>query len=100
MAVGANPPAGGASIGRGASRSCISIGPDRPRAGFNAIAGKVGAEGVFWRPRSHYFITVAGIDKPIAVAHQNVERSLDDSDAIGRGVWLTWPANAAALLTS
>ena len=98
VAVGANPPAGGAEVSVAVRPEKLHLHWTRPAGGGNAIAGKVGAEAYFG-DRSHYFITVAGIDKPIAVAHQNVERSLDDSDAIGRGVWLTWPANAAALLT-
>jgi spermidine/putrescine ABC transporter ATP-binding subunit len=65
----------------------------------NAIAGQVSAEAYFG-DRSHYYVRVSGIDRLIAVARQNAERSLDDPTAIGKDVWISFPPEAAILLTS
>jgi spermidine/putrescine ABC transporter ATP-binding subunit len=65
----------------------------------NAIAGQVSAEAYFGN-RSHYYVRVSGIDRLIAVARQNAERSLDDPSAIGKTVWISFPPEAAILLTS
>jgi ABC-type Fe3+/spermidine/putrescine transport system ATPase subunit len=63
-----------------------------------SLAGKVTAEAYFG-DRSHYYVAVDGLAKPLAVANQNAERILDDSSAIGRSVWVSWPLDAAVLLT-
>ncbi len=97
VAVAADLPAAGASVSVAVRPEKLHLHWTRPAGGGNSIAGKVSAEAYFG-DRSHYFVTVAGIAKPVAVAHQNVDRSLDESEAIGREVWLTWPATAATLL--
>jgi spermidine/putrescine ABC transporter ATP-binding subunit len=70
---------------------------DRPVEPVNAIEGRVGAEAYFG-DRSHYFVEVPGLGYRIAVAHQNAARTLDNSEARGRTVWLTWRIDSAVLL--
>ena len=66
--------------------------------GVNAIAGHVSAQAYFG-DRSHYYVRVSGVDRLIAVARQNAERSLEDPSAIGKEVWISWAPEAAILLT-
>jgi ABC-type Fe3+/spermidine/putrescine transport system ATPase subunit len=69
-----------------------------PQDTGNAIAGRLSAKAYFG-DRSHYFVQVEGLEKLIAVARQNVDRNLAESDAIGEAVWISWKPEAAALLT-
>jgi ABC-type Fe3+/spermidine/putrescine transport system ATPase subunit len=69
-----------------------------PKHNGNEIAGTVSAEAYFG-DRSHYYVRVDGLERLIAVAHQNVDRSLDDPSAVGRPVWLSWAPEAAILLS-
>jgi spermidine/putrescine ABC transporter ATP-binding subunit len=64
----------------------------------NEIAGTVSAEAYFG-DRSHYYVRVSGVDRLIAVAHQNVDRSLNDPSTVGKPVWLSWAPEAAILLS-
>ena len=87
------------------ARVSLAVRPEKLRLAWSApavpgsgIPGKVSAEAYFG-DRSHYYVAVDGLAKPLAVARQNAERSLDDSSAIGRPVWVSWPADAAVLLT-
>jgi ABC-type Fe3+/spermidine/putrescine transport system ATPase subunit len=70
----------------------------QPVEGANAIAGQVSAQAYFG-DRSHYYVRVSGVDRLIAVARQNAERSLADPSAIGSEVWISWAPEAAILLT-
>ena len=77
-------------------RRC-SIAWQQPGPAANAIAGRVDAEAYFG-DRSHYYVEVPGVDRRVAVALQNAQRSLDNAEARGRQVWLTWPTESAVLL--
>jgi spermidine/putrescine ABC transporter ATP-binding subunit len=70
----------------------------QPIDGGNAIAGQVSAQAYFG-DRSHFYVRVSGVDRPIAVATQNAERSLEDPSAIGQNVWISFAPEAALLLT-
>jgi spermidine/putrescine ABC transporter ATP-binding subunit len=70
----------------------------QPVEGGNAIAGRVSAQAYFG-DRSHFYVRVSGVDRLIAVARQNAERSLDDPSAIGKDVWISFAPEAAILLT-
>ena len=70
----------------------------QPIEGWNAIAGRVGAQAYFG-DRSYFYVRVSGVDRPIAIARQNAERSLDDPSAIGRDLWISFAPGAAILLT-
>jgi spermidine/putrescine ABC transporter ATP-binding subunit len=97
MLDGAPPPVG-AAVSIAVRPEKLRLAWERPVGTQNAVAGKVNAQAYFG-DRSHFYIAVQGSARPIAVAHQNVDRSLDDVEAIGRPVWLTFPAEAAVLLT-
>jgi spermidine/putrescine ABC transporter ATP-binding subunit len=75
----------------------VHIGWEKPGGAANVIEGQVGAE-AYLGDRSHYYVQVSGLARPIAVANQNMIRSLDNSEVRGRAVWLTWPTEAAILL--
>ncbi|MEZ5925537.1 MAG: ABC transporter ATP-binding protein [Hyphomicrobiaceae bacterium] len=76
----------------------ISLAWEEPKSEVNRIPGKVGAEAYFG-DRSHYFVEAGGLAKPVAVAYQNRDREMRDGSSIGRPVWLTFPPEAAVLLT-
>ncbi|HVO01190.1 MAG TPA: ABC transporter ATP-binding protein [Candidatus Cybelea sp.] len=91
-------PAVGSAVAIAVRPEKLRLAWSRPSGGGNAVAGTVSAQAYFG-DRSHFYVAVEGADRPIAVAHQNVDRSLDERDSIGRAVWLTWPMDAAVLLT-
>jgi spermidine/putrescine ABC transporter ATP-binding subunit len=64
----------------------------------NCLVGTIGAE-AYLGDRSHYYVNVEGLQRRLAIAHQNVARSLDNSGSTGRKVWVTWPEESAILLT-
>jgi spermidine/putrescine ABC transporter ATP-binding subunit len=97
MLDGAPPPVG-ARVSIAVRPEKLRLAWEQPAASTNAVAGRVDAQAYFG-DRSHFYIAVPGNERPVAVAHQNVDRSLDDVQTIGRAVWLTWPAEAAVLLT-
>jgi spermidine/putrescine ABC transporter ATP-binding subunit len=92
------PPPLGAAVSIAVRPEKLRLAWERPASAGNAVAGRVDAQAYFG-DRSHFYIAVQGSDRPIAVAHQNVDRNLNDVETIGRPVWLTWPAEAAVLLT-
>jgi spermidine/putrescine ABC transporter ATP-binding subunit len=69
-----------------------------PGGGINSIRGRLGATAYFG-DRSHFYVEAEGVGRPVAVAHQNRERSLAASAEAGRPVWITFPAEAAVVLT-
>ena len=69
-----------------------------PGGAVNSIRGKLGATAYFG-DRSHFYVEAEGAGRPVAVAHQNRERSLAASAEAGRPVWITFPAEAAVVLT-
>jgi len=96
-------PVGQQNVGPGAPVT-VAVRPEKvrlewaaPTGPVNAIAGLVGAEAYFG-DRSHYYVEVPGLNRRIAVALQNEQRSLDNTEARGREVWLTWPTESAVLL--
>lgn len=75
----------------------VQLAWDRPANSANVIEGVVGNE-AYLGDRSHYYVSVKGSGRRIAVAYQNMTRSLDNSDVRGRTVWLSWPVESAVLL--
>jgi spermidine/putrescine ABC transporter ATP-binding subunit len=70
---------------------------ERPSLSVNTLAGTVDAIAYFG-DRSHFFVSVQGCEKPLAVALQNAERRIDGADPVGKPVWLSWEPDAAVLL--
>jgi len=60
----------------------------------NVVRGDLGASSYFG-DRSHIYVSIAGIDRPISVARQNSSRQWDGSDP---AVALSWPPENAILL--
>ncbi len=96
-------PVGQQKVGPGAAVT-VAVRPEKvhiewqqPGQAVNSIIGRVDAEAYFG-DRSHYFIEVPGLSRRVAVALQNAQRSLDNAEARGRQVWLTWPTESAVLL--
>jgi spermidine/putrescine ABC transporter ATP-binding subunit len=75
----------------------VQIGWDRPDQPYNVVEGRIGAE-AYLGDRSHYYVEVPGLARRVAVAYQNMARSLDNSSDQGRTVWLSWPPDSAILL--
>jgi len=90
-------PALGASVSVGIRPEKLTLSHEKSHEA-NSIAGTVSAKAYFG-DRSHYYVSVPGAERLIAVAHQNVARSLAEEDAVGRPVWLSWRPEAAILLT-
>lgn len=89
-----------------AAQATIAIRPEklqfswsRPAPGPNVLEGRVAAQ-AYLGDRSYFHIDVAGLPNKVAVAAQNVTRSLENTAQQGRPVWLSWSADAAILLTS
>ncbi len=96
-------PAGNGKAAPGAAVA-VAIRPEKlhlsdvaPAGAGNCLAGTIGAE-AYLGDRSHYYVNVEGLPRRLAIAHQNVSRSLDNSGSTGRRVWVTWPEDAAILL--
>lgn len=75
----------------------VQLSWDRPPHAPNVLEGVIGNE-AYLGDRSHYHISVKDSDRRIAVAYQNITRSLDNSDVRGRTVWLTLPIESSVLL--
>jgi ABC-type Fe3+/spermidine/putrescine transport system ATPase subunit len=95
-------PMGEQRVGPGAAVT-VAVRPEKvqiawqPCQAVNSIIGRVDAEAYFG-DRSHYYVEVPGLSRRVAVALQNAQRSLDNAEARGRQVWLTWPTESAVLL--
>ena len=70
---------------------------ERPGADLNVMGGTMNAA-AYLGDRSHFYIDVAGLDKPVAVATQNALRSMETTRRDASEVWLTWGDEAAVLL--
>jgi spermidine/putrescine transport system ATP-binding protein/putrescine transport system ATP-binding protein len=65
--------------------------------GMHSIAGSIAAA-AYLGDRSHYFVRVEGLDRPIAVAAQNVDRSIEGWLSAGVEVRIGWSEDAIVLL--
>ena len=68
-----------------------------PADAGQSVRGEVGAA-AYLGDRSHYYVRLAGCDKPISVAAQNMDRALDTHGSTDRPVWLSWANDAFILL--
>ena len=98
VAVDEVAPARGAQVSIALRPEKIHLQWGPPSGAGNALAGRLSAKAYFG-DRSHYFVEVEGLEKLIAVARQNVDRKLVESDVIGEAVWVSWKPEAAILLT-
>ena len=85
-------------------RVCVAIrpeklllSPERPQAGGNVVEGSL-ADIAYLGERSHFFVRLPGVEKPVAVSAQTrVSGWLSEADK-GRPVWLAWSDDALVLL--
>ena len=48
--------------------------------------------------RSHFYVRVPGVDKPVAVSAQNIDQTHLHGDGNQGQVWLSWSNDAVVLL--
>jgi spermidine/putrescine ABC transporter ATP-binding subunit len=75
----------------------LHLSPARRENGHDAVSGQVRAA-AYLGDRSHYYVHVEGREGPIAVAAQNVDRSLEQHVGAEGRVWLSWARDALVLL--
>ena len=63
----------------------------------NTVKGKLSTSAYFV-DRSHYYVSVEGIDKPIEVSGQDSKLSSDHNFERGSEVWLSWNENSLVVL--
>jgi ABC-type Fe3+/spermidine/putrescine transport system ATPase subunit len=76
----------------------LTLVESRPGNGANAVEGVVTAV-TYLGDRSHFLVRVDGLERPFAVAMQNVERGQSSAGLENSKVWLAWPPEAGLLLT-
>jgi len=84
-------------------RTCVAIRPEkltlsesRPDGANPVIEGRLDAA-AYLGERSHFFVRVDGLERPVAVSAQNREMVLSEPDE-KRRAWLSWDESAVVLL--
>lgn len=75
----------------------LSLSAEPRPEGEKAIQGVVKAA-AYLGDRSHFYVSVAGSEKPLAVAAQATEAPLSHSLDAGTPVWVSWPDDALIVL--
>lgn len=75
----------------------LIIAQDQPSENLAAVQG-VMQTSAYLGDRSHYYVSVDGVDKPLAVAAQEVDPTLSEALESNVKVWLTWADDALVLL--
>ncbi len=75
----------------------LSIESKKPKRSAHAVEGVLDAA-AYLGERSHYYVRVDGIERPIAVSAQNAHRMLEGIDDQPRPVWLSWSSDSAVIL--
>ncbi len=82
----------------------VAIRPERlhltsaePTGDRHRIRGRIHAE-AYLGDRSHFYVDVDGLDRPVAVAEQNIEENLGGAVRKDSEVWLSWRDAAVVLL--
>ncbi|MEM7425451.1 MAG: TOBE domain-containing protein, partial [Pseudomonadota bacterium] len=71
----------------------------KPARGRRAVEGTLD-NAAYLGERSHFYVRVEGIEKPVAVSAQNANRVLEDVSGEPRPVWLSWPEDAVIVLAA
>ena len=77
----------------------FSLADERRDAEANAVEGMLD-DSAYLGDRSHFYVRLGGIERPVAVSVQNLARSLEGIGERQRPVWLSWPDDAVVLLRS
>ena len=75
----------------------LAISKERPVNGRSAVQGVLKTV-AYLGDRSHYYVSIEGSNKPLAVAAQEVDASLGQSLERDAAVWLSWADDALILL--
>ena len=76
----------------------IRLTNEKPSAG-NAVEG-VMDNSAYLGDRSHYYVRINGVDKPVAVSAQNIDLDQYAGSSHSEPVWLSWADNAVVLLNA
>ncbi len=71
--------------------------PSDASGGTNFVKGVLDAT-AYLGDRSHHYIRLPGVDKPVAVSAQNLNPAEFDVESRKRDVWLNWSSEAVVLL--
>jgi len=77
----------------------LILSKDRIAEGGNSVEGVLKAA-AYLGDRSHFYVAVEGLDKPVAVAAQEVQTAAGHSLDRGSVVWLSWADDSVILLKS
>jgi len=77
----------------------LILSKDRIAEGGNSVEGVLKAA-AYLGDRSHFYVAVEGLDKPVAVAAQEVQTAAGHSLDRGSVVWLSWADDSVVLLKS
>ncbi|MBU0726802.1 MAG: ABC transporter ATP-binding protein [Alphaproteobacteria bacterium] len=75
----------------------LQLSLDRPQGEVSAAQGTI-LNSTYLGDRSHFHVRLDGVEAPIAVSAQNVERSMRDDLDDGTPVWLSWRDTAMVVL--
>ena len=76
----------------------ISISMENPNSG-NSVQGVINNT-AYLGDRNHFYVGIEGIEKPVAVSTQNLDKSRLSADAYKGKVWLNWSDDAIILLNT
>jgi spermidine/putrescine ABC transporter ATP-binding subunit len=92
--------------GAPSGRVTLAVRPEKLQIGNSAFAGTFNSlpgrmvERTYLGDRSHYYVEVEGLSRPLAVATQNLRRHSGGGEMVGKQVWVGWPAEAGVLLAA
>ncbi len=75
----------------------LTLSKDRRTDGQNAVQGVI-KTAAYLGDRRHFYVSVQGCDKPLAVAAQEVEMSAGQSLGRDSAVWISWADESVVLL--
>ncbi len=76
----------------------ITISSDKP-AGGNAVEGVMDAT-AYLGDRSHFYVRIGGVEKPVAVSAQNLDEAHIFGEHHQGPIWLSWSDDAVVLLNA
>ncbi len=88
----------GASIVVAIRPEKLTLSKERLGDGHNAVQGVI-RNTAYLGDRSHFYVSVEGCDKPLAVAAQEVQTAAGPSLDRDSAVWLSWADDAVVLLS-
>ena len=87
----------GADILVGVRPEKLQLTFERPEGGNNAVEGRMGPS-AYLGDRSHFYVYLEGREEPVAVALQNIDRTMSGFRTTDSNVWLSWSPDAVVVL--